>query len=51
MKEERALLGAISERVGKIIERHQSETALRQSEEMYKVLVHDSIQGMVNGWT
>ena len=51
LKEERAMLGAISERVGKIIERHQSETALRQSEEMYKVLVHDSIQGMVNGWT
>lgn len=47
LKEKRALLGAISSRVGKIIECHQTETALRQSEDTYKVLVQDSIQGMV----
>jgi PAS domain S-box-containing protein len=47
LKEERQLLDAITERLGRIIERKQTEQALRESEEKYSTLIEQSIDGIL----
>jgi len=49
LKEERELINAITERLGRIIERKQAEEALRKSERKYKYLQDASIDG--HAWT
>jgi PAS domain S-box-containing protein len=45
-KEERKLIDAISERVGKIIERQWIESALRKSEKRFRDLIENSVTGI-----
>lgn len=47
LKEERALLDDLAEQLGQTIERHLDEQALKESEDRYRTLVEDSIQGML----
>ena len=47
MAEERDLLDAIAERLGRVIERVWAEEALQQSEERYRTLFEDSIDAVV----
>jgi PAS domain S-box-containing protein len=46
LKEERNLINAIAERLGKIIERRQTETALQESEKRFRDLVENSLTGI-----
>lgn len=46
LKEETDLLRAIAERLGKMIERRQAESALQKSEQRFKNLVENSITGI-----
>lgn len=46
LKEERSLINAISERLGKIIERIRSERALQESEARYKILTEQVADGV-----
>ena len=47
LKEEKLLLDALAERLGRIIERNQAEEALHTSEEKYNVLSNNMIIGLV----
>ncbi len=46
LKEERDLINAITERLGKIIERRQTETSLQESEKRFRDLVENSLTGI-----
>jgi len=46
LKEETALLKAVAERLGKMIERYQTETALQKSNQRFRNLVENSITGI-----
>jgi PAS domain S-box-containing protein len=47
LKEERKLLDAIAERLGRIVERHWTEEAVRESEERHRTLFETMAQGVV----
>jgi PAS domain S-box-containing protein len=47
LKEERTLINAVGERLGHISERKRAQEALRESEEKYRRLVQDSIDGIL----
>lgn len=47
LKEERNLLNAVAERVGRIIERMHTEQALRSSEEKYRTLVDNANEAII----
>ena len=46
LKEEKQLLEAVTERLGKMIERRRTEAALQKSEQRFKNLVENSITGI-----
>jgi len=46
LKEERNLIDAISERLGKVIKHKRAEEALHESEEKYKILTENSLTGV-----
>jgi PAS domain S-box-containing protein len=46
LKEERNLINAIAERIGRIIERNRAQTALVESEERFRELVEHSLTGI-----
>jgi signal transduction histidine kinase/PAS domain-containing protein len=46
LKEERGLLNAIAERLGRIVERRQAETKLAESEKRFRDLVENSLIGI-----
>jgi len=46
LKEERHLINALAERLGKTSERKEAEEALQESEEKYRSLVENSIEGI-----
>ncbi|MGD8521217.1 MAG: cache domain-containing protein [Desulfobacterales bacterium] len=46
LKEERNLINAISERIGRIIERNRAQTGLVESEERFRELVEHSLTGI-----
>jgi len=46
LREERNLINAIAERLGKTIERRQTETALQESEKRFRDLVENSLTGI-----
>jgi PAS domain S-box-containing protein len=46
LKEERNLVDAIAERIGRIIERNKAQTALVESEERFRQLVEHSLTGI-----
>jgi PAS domain S-box-containing protein len=46
LKEERSLINAITERLGRIIERRQAQAALRESEQRFRNLIENSLTGI-----
>ncbi len=46
LKEEKDLLDAVAERLGKVIERHRTASALQKSEQRFRSLVENSITGI-----
>ncbi|UCD78072.1 MAG: PAS domain S-box protein [Desulfobacterales bacterium] len=46
LKEERNLMNAIAERVGKMVERRKTEAALQESEKRFRDLVENSLTGI-----
>jgi PAS domain S-box-containing protein len=46
LKEERALINTIAERIGRIIERNRAQAALRESEKRFRKLVEHSLTGI-----
>jgi len=46
LKEERSLINAVAERLGRIIERHGVEKALRTSEEKYRSIFENASEGI-----
>jgi len=46
LKEERSLINEIAERLGEMIERRQTETALQESEKRFRDLVENSLTGI-----
>jgi PAS domain S-box-containing protein len=47
LKEERLLINALSERLGKVIERLEAEKSLKENEEKYRTLFETMAQGVV----